>query len=73
MLTYVNGFSCAVDSENFIINFVQRNPKIEAEGIQDEMVVESVASLVMSKAAAGRLLDALQEMLDVEIEDEESE
>lgn len=71
MLHYVNGFSCAMDSdkEEFIIDFVQRVPKIELDGIQEDMVTESVASLVMGKAVAERLLKALKEMLDTEIED----
>lgn len=68
MLQYVNGFSCAMDNEreDFIINFVQRIPKIEDEGMQEEMITENISSLVMNKNVAERLLDALKEMLDTE-------
>lgn len=73
MLQYVNGFSCAIDSEkeDFIINFVQRIPRFEIEGIQEDMITENVTSLVMGKAVAEKLLKALQEMLETEIQIDE--
>lgn len=73
MLQYVNGFYCAVDNqkEDFILNFVQRNPRIDDEGIQDEMVTETVASLVMGKTVAQNLLTALGRMLETENDNNE--
>lgn len=71
MLQYVNGFSCAIDSEkeDVILNFVQRSPVIDEEGIQEETQVETVSSLIMGKAVAERLLEALEELLTSEAEE----
>lgn len=72
MLQFVNGFSCAVDSEKkeFIINFVQRIPKIDDEGMQTETIVENVSSIVMGKSLAEKLVDAVQGMLETEEHEE---
>lgn len=68
MLQFVNGFTCAVDSEKqeFIINFIQRIPKIEDGGIQSETIVENVSSIVMGKSLAEKLVEAVQDMLEAE-------
>lgn len=75
MLQYVNGFSCAVDSEKeeFIINFVQRIPKINENGIQEELTTETVSSIVMGVAVAERLLDTLEEMLEGQPDEEKTD
>ncbi len=66
MLQYVNGFSCAVDNEKeeFIINFVQRIPKIDENGIQEELTTEAVSSIVMGVGVAEKLFHTLEEMLE---------
>lgn len=66
MLQYVNGFSCAVDNEKeeFIINFVQRIPKIDENGIQEELTTEAVFSIVMGVGVAEKLFHTLEEMLE---------
>ena len=68
MLNYTNGFSCAIDNDkgDFIINFIQRIPKIEGEGIPEEETIENVSSVVMNKVTAGKLLSALKELLETE-------
>jgi len=72
MLNFTNGFSCAVnkDDDTVIINFIQRVPHFDSEYEKTEGVVENVDSIVMGKAVAGRLLNALKSMLgDEEIEE----
>ncbi|MDO4328126.1 MAG: DUF3467 domain-containing protein [Lachnospiraceae bacterium] len=66
MLQYINGFSCAMDDEKeeFMINFVQRLPMIKDGNIQEEMAAETVSSIVMRKAVAEQLYDALKELLE---------
>lgn len=73
MLQYVNGFSCAMDEEkeDFMIHFVQRIPNLEEGDLQEEMITENVASIVMGKAMAEKLLDALNEMLNLKMDGEE--
>ncbi len=73
MVQYVNGFSCALDSEkeDLIINFVQRIPVIEEDGILEEAQVENVASVVMGKIVAEKLLDVLKEILDDDMDADE--
>lgn len=69
MLQYVNGFSCALNSQNedFIISFIQTSPNFEND--RDEYIRENIASLVMPKEIAGNLSQALLEMLDDSDED----
>lgn len=68
MLQYVNGFSCALneEKEEFILNFVQRFPKIKDGKMENETDVEVVSSLVMDMQIAKRLKNALGEMLEDE-------
>lgn len=71
MLQYVNGFSCAIDGEKreFILNFVQRFPKMKEGDIGDEMEIEVISSLAMDKKVAERLRDALNDILEDESEE----
>lgn len=73
MLQYVNGFSCAIDEEKreFILNFVQRFPKIKEGNIGEEMEIEVISSLAMDKKVAERLRSALNDVLEDENEDVE--
>ena len=61
MLQYVNGFSCAMDSEKdeLIIKLLQRSP--------DGVIMDEVATIVMGKVTAQRLLEGLKEMLEDEV------
>lgn len=65
MLQYTNGFSCAMDNEkeSLIINFIQEMPQIDNGAMKDETMIENVTTLVMDKATAEKLLNALKQML----------
>ena len=65
MLQYVNGFSCAMDSEKdeMIIKLLQRSPDFTDD---DGVIMDEVATIVMGKVTAQRLLEGLREMLEDE-------
>ena len=67
MLQYVNGFSCAMDSEKdeLIIKLLQRSPDF-TDG-NDGVIMDEVATIVMGKVTAQRLLEGLKEMLEDEV------
>lgn len=67
MLQYVNGFSCAMDSEKdeLIIKLLQRSPDFTADN--DGVIMDEVATIVMGKVTAQRLLEGLKEMLEDEV------
>lgn len=66
MLQYVNGFSCAMDSEKdeMIIKLLQRSPDFTDDN--DGVIMDEVAPIVMGKVTAQRLLEGLREMLEDE-------
>ena len=66
MLQYVNGFSCAMDSEKdeMIIKLLQRSPDCTDDN--DGVIMDEVATIVMGKVTAQRLLEGLREMLEDE-------
>lgn len=66
MLQYVNGFSCAMDSEKdeLIIKLLQRSPDFTDDN--DGVIMDEVATIVMGKVIAQRLLEGLREMLEDE-------
>jgi len=66
MLQYVNGFSCAMDSEKdeMIIKLLQRSPDFTDDN--DGVIMDEVATIVMGKVIAQRLLEGLREMLEDE-------
>ena len=66
MLQYVNGFSCAMDSEEdeMIIKLLQRSPDFTDDN--DGVIMDEVATIVMGKVTAQRLLEGLREMLEDE-------
>lgn len=66
MLQYVNGFSCAMDSEKdeMIIKLLQRSPDFTDDN--DGVIMGEVATIVMGKVTAQRLLEGLREMLEDE-------
>ena len=67
MLQYVNGFSCAMDSEKdeLIIKLLQRSPDFTDDN--DGVIMDVVATIVMGKVTAQRLLEGLKEMLEDEV------
>ena len=67
MLQYVNGFSCAMDSEKdeLIIKLLQRSPDFTDDN--DGVIMDEVATIVMGKVTAQRLLEGLTEMLEDEV------
>ena len=67
MLQYVNGFSCAMDSEKdeLIIKLLQRSPDFTDDN--DGVIMDEVATIVMGKVTAQRLLEGLKEMLDDDV------
>ena len=67
MLQYVNGFSCAMDSEKdeLIIKLLQRSPDFTDDN--DGVIMDEVAKIVMGKVTAQRLLEGLKEMLEDEV------
>ena len=67
MLQYVNGFSCAMDSEKdeLIIKLLQRSP--DFTDYNDGVIMDEVATIVMGKVTAQRLLEGLKEMLEDEV------
>ena len=67
MLQYVNGFSCAMDSEKdeLIIKLLQRSPDFMDDN--DGVIMDEVATIVMGKVTAQRLLEGLKEMLEDEV------
>ena len=67
MLQYVNGFSCAMDSEKdeLIIKLLQRSPDFTDDN--DGVIMDEVATIVMGKVTAQRLLEGLKEMLEDEV------
>ena len=67
MLQYVNGFSCAMDSEKdeLIIKLLQRSPDFTVDN--DGVIMDEVATIVMGKVTAQRLLEGLKEMLEDEV------
>ena len=67
MLQYVNGFSCAMDSEKdeLIIKLLQRSPDFTDDN--DGVIMDEVATIVMGKVTAQRLLRGLKEMLEDEV------
>ena len=67
MLQYVNGFSCAMDSEKdeLIIKLLQRSPDFTDDN--DGVIMDEVATIVMWKVTAQRLLEGLKEMLEDEV------
>ena len=66
MLQYVNGFSCAMDAEKdeMIIKLLQRSPDFTDDN--DGVIMDEVATIVMGKVTAQRLLEGLREMLEDE-------
>lgn len=66
MLQYVNGFSCAMDSEKdeMIIKLLQRSPDFTDDN--DGVIMDEVTTIVMGKVTAQRLLKGLREMLEDE-------
>ena len=66
MLQYVNGFSCAMDSEKdeLIIKLLQRSPDFTDDN--DGVIMDEVATIVMGKVTPQRLLEGLKEMLEDE-------
>lgn len=66
MLQYVNGFSCAMDSEKdeLIIKLLQRSPDFTDDN--DGVIMDEVATIVMGKVTAQHLLEGLKEMLEDE-------
>ena len=67
MLQYVIGFSCAMDSEKdeLIIKLLQRSPDFTDDN--DGVIMDEVATIVMGKVTAQRLLEGLKEMLEDEV------
>ena len=67
MLQYVNGFSSAMDSEKdeLIIKLLQRSPDFTEDN--DGVIMDEVATIVMGKVTAQRLLEGLKEMLEDEV------
>lgn len=67
MLQYVNGFLCAMDSEKdeLIIKLLQRSPDFTDDN--DGVIMDEVATIVMGKVTAQRLLEGLKEMLEDEV------
>ena len=67
MLQYVNGFSCAMDSEKdeLIIKLLQRSPDFTDDN--DGVIMDEVATIVMGKVTAQRLSEGLKEMLEDEV------
>lgn len=67
MLQYVNGFSCAMDSkkDELIIKLLQRSPDFTDDN--DGVIMDEVATIVMGKVTAQRLLEGLKEMLEDEV------
>ncbi len=67
MLQYVNGFSCAMDSEKdeLIIKLLQRSPDFTDDN--DGVIMDEVATIVMGKVTAQCLLEGLKEMLEDEV------
>lgn len=61
MYEYVNGYSCAVDTEcdNVVLNFRQRVPSFDDEGKLVKVEVSSVASIIMDLDMAKQLGKAL--------------
>ncbi len=75
MVQYVNAFSCAKDNvnEDFIINFMQNLPVIQKDGVQDDLAIEPVTSVIMGKSIVTKLVKALEELLEEQMaEDEDS-
>ena len=66
MLQYVNGFSCAMDSEKdeMIIKLLQRSPDFTDDN--DGVIMDEVTTIVMGKVTAQRLLEGLRETLEDE-------
>ena len=66
MLQYVNGFSCAMDSEKdeMIIKLLQRSPDFTDDN--DGVIMDEVTTIFMGKVTAQRLLEGLREMLEDE-------
>ena len=66
MFQYVNGFSCAMDSEKdeMIIKLLQRSPDFTDDN--DGVIMDEVTTIVMGKVTAQRLLEGLREMLEDE-------
>ena len=66
MLQFTNGFSCAMDSEKdeMIIKLLQRSPDFTDDN--DGVIMDEVATIVMGKVTAQRLLEGLREMLEDE-------
>ena len=66
MLQYVNGFSCAMDSEKdeMIIKLLRRSPDFTDDN--DGVIMDEVTTIVMGKVTAQRLLEGLREMLEDE-------
>ena len=67
MLQYVNGFSCAMDSEKdeLIIKLLQRSPDFTDDN--DGVIMDEVTTIVMGKVTAQHLLEGLKEMLEDEV------
>ena len=67
MLQYVNGFSCAMDSEKdeLIIKLLQRSPDFTDDN--DGVIMDEVVTIVMGKVTAQHLLEGLKEMLKDEV------
>ena len=67
MLQYVNGFSCAMDSEKdeMIIKLLQRSPDFTDDN--DGVIMDEVTTIVMGKVTAQHLLEGLKEMLEDEV------
>ena len=59
-------FSCAMDSEKdeMIIKLLQRSPDFTDDN--DGVIMDEVATIVMGKVTAQRLLEGLREMLEDE-------
>ncbi len=64
MLQYVDGFSCSLnqDSGSFVIHFTQKEPFVDEDTGNVNVVVNPVTSIIMEKGSATALLAILQEV-----------
>ena len=60
---YANGYQCAMDDgkREVVINYLLTIPKVQGDSM--EAVTETVATVIMSKEMAEKLMESIQEIL----------
>lgn len=61
---YANGYQCAMDDgeSEVVINYLLTIPRIQGDSMAAE--TETVATVIMSKEMAEKLMESIQEILD---------